>query len=425
MDGKVVKKLVQSNEAKKNSSFGKNFRELLAVWFGKFSKDRITILASGLVYTTLVSIIPFVTLLVSFLAFFDVLQPFYTVLTDFSTSIFGADAGVELVGMIEQLSSNASRLGVVGLISFAITSVLLINRVWTVVNQIYRTAPKRQNFVRKSAGFLTVLIVGAILLGLYLSVKSLLNDWVVEVLGWEILNNTLVRILRFTAPWIIAWLFMFLIIMIAPNAKVSGISAALGGLIGTIGIYVVNLLFSNLISQVFSYSIIYGSFAAIFLFLLWVYMIWVVILAAVEVSYVHQYRPDKATLTHPVSPAEQLANGINVMMVIGQQFRNGGGETKIRDITDRLLMNERQLFNVLDLLVEKHFIIATNAKRTAYMPARPLEDLRVVDLVGVLYGEVYLEQNLDTVGDAVASQINAKGIQTLGNLTLFNLLERV
>lgn len=425
MGGKVVKKLVQSNEAKKNSSFGKNFRELLAVWFGKFSKDRITILASGLVYTTLVSIIPFVTLLVSFLAFFDVLQPFYTVLTDFSTSIFGADAGVELVGMIEQLSSNASRLGVVGLISFAITSVLLINRVWTVVNQIYRTAPKRQNFVRKSAGFLTVLIVGAILLGLYLSVKSLLNDWVVEVLGWEILNNTLVRILRFTAPWIIAWLFMFLIIMIAPNAKVSGISAALGGLIGTIGIYVVNLLFSNLISQVFSYSIIYGSFAAIFLFLLWVYMIWVVILAAVEVSYVHQYRPDKATLTHPVSPAEQLANGINVMMVIGQQFRNGGGETKIRDITDRLLMNERQLFNVLDLLVEKHFIIATNAKRTAYMPARPLEDLRVVDLVGVLYGEVYLEQNLDTVGDAVASQINAKGIQTLGNLTLFNLLERV
>ena len=131
-------------------------------------------------------------------------------------------------------------------------------------------------------------------------------------------------------------------------------------------------------------------------------------------------------LVKAISPAEQLANGVNVIdVVIGQKYRNGAGETRIRDITDRLLMNERQLFAVLDLLVEMNFIIPTNPTRTAYVPARPLEDLKVVDLVSALYGQVYLSQNLDTIGDAIASQIKAKGIKTLGTLSVSNLIERV
>jgi hypothetical protein len=75
--------------------------------------------------------------------------------------------------------------------------------------------------------------------------------------------------------------------------------------------------------------------------------------------------------------------------------------------------------------MEKQFILPTNPTRTAYVPARPLEDLKVVHLVESLYGEVYLEQNLDTIGDSIASQIHARGIKTLGNLSVANLVERV
>jgi membrane protein len=327
--------------------------------------------------------------------------------------------------MIERYSTNASGLGAFGLVSFIITSILLFNKVWSVVNQIYRSASTQMNMVKRSIGFLTVLIVGAVLLGAYISIKSLFSTWVVQVLGWTLYNSLVLSVIQIVGPWVIAWLFLFLIIKVAPNAKVSTASASIGSIVGTIGMYLVNALFSALISRVLNYSVIYGSFAAVFLFLLWVYMIWIVILGAVEVSYVHQYQPEKMTLAKPVSPAEQLANGVNVMMVIGQKYRVGGGDTKIRDLTDRLLMNERQLFSVLDLLVDKKFILPTNPTRTAYVPARPLEDLKVVELVESLYGEVYLEQNLDTIGDSIASQINAKGIRTLGNLSVANLVERV
>ena len=423
--GKDVKRNKKRSQSRPRGTLFRRILTFFEVWYGKFTKDRITLLASGIVYTTLISIVPFFSFLVAFLSLFNVLQPFYTILGELFTSVFGEETGVQLVQMIAQYTSNTSGLGVVGLISFIITSMLLINKVWAVINQIYRTASTNMNIVRRSLGFLTVLIVGAILLGAYISVKSLLSSWMMRILGWQVFENLPLALLKFLVPWAIGWLFLFLMIVVAPNAKVSGVSAALGAFVGTLGIYIVNYLFSTLITRALSYSVIYGSFATIFLFLLWVYMIWVVILAAVEVSYVHQYQPAKVTLAKPVSPAEQLANGINVMMVIGQKYRNKGGETKIRDITDRLLMNKRQLFAVLDLLVEKGFILPTNNTKTAYVPARPLEDLKVVHLVATLYGEVYLEQNLDTIGDAIASQINLKGIKTLGTLTVSNLVERV
>lgn len=416
---------MKQTKTSKRESLPKRFFIFLEVWYGKFLKDRISILASGIVYTTLISIVPFISFLVAFLSLFNVLQPFYTLMADLFTSIFGDMAGGQLVTMIEQFSSNASGLGILGLASFIITSVLLFNKVWSVVNQLYRSAQTNMGVVHRSVGFLAVLIIGAILLGAYISVKSLLSSWAVKVLGLDMQGNVVLMAVRLLGPWIIGWLFLFLIIKVAPNAKVSSTSAAIGALVGTAGMYAVNALFSMLIAKGFDYSVIYGSFAAIVLFLLWIYMIWVVILGAVEVSYVHQYQPEKGTLVKPVSPAEQLANGINVMMVIGQKYRNGTGETKIRDITDRLLMNERQLYAVLDLLVDKKFIIATNPTRTAYVPARLLEDLKVVDLVEILYGEVYLEQNLDTIGDSIASQIHTKGIKTLGNLSIANLVERV
>jgi membrane protein len=423
--GRVKRRGQEEPRSNHKKSLFQSLWDFLQAWYWKFTKDRINILASGIVYTTLISIVPFISFLVAFLSLFNVLQPFYTLLTDLFTNIFGEVAGSQLVGMVTTYSVNASRLGVVGLLSFVVTTLLLINKVWSVINQIYRTSGNRGGVVKRAVSFLTILIVGALLFSAYISVKSLLSGWMAKILGWQTFNNFAMKALRLIAPWVIGWLFLFFMIKVGPNAKVSGVSASIGGVVGTLGLYVINLLFSTIITSALNYSVIYGSFAAVFFFLLWVHFIWIVVLSAVEVSYVHQYRPDRATIKRPISPAEQLANGVNVMMVIGQKYRTQGGDTRIRDITDRLFMDEKALYGVIELLIKNGFIISTNNMRTAFVPARPLEDLKVIDLVEALYGEVYLEQNLDTIGDAIASQIDEKGIKTLGSLSLANLIERV
>ena len=400
----------------------KRLIKFLQVWYKKFSSDRITILASGIVYTTLISIIPFVSFLVAFLSTFDLLRPFFNLINELFTTIFGDVAGGQLAMMIEGYSKNASGLGVFGLISFTVTSILLINKVWSIVNQLYHSATPNMNVVRRSVVFLSTLVVGAILLGAYFSVKSLMSNWSMTLLGWDLYNRTIIRVVKFFAPWVIGWLFLFFMIKVAPNAKVNPISAAIGALVGSVGMYIVNILFSTIITQILNYSVIYGSFAALFFFLLWVHILWVVIFGAVEVSYVHQYQPEKEALVKPISPAEQLANGINVMMIIGQKYRDGDGPTKIRDITDRLLMNEQQLYAVLELLVSMGYVLPTNSSLSSYVPARPLEDLKVVELVNSLYGEIYLEQSLETIGDSIATQTSSNGIKTLEILVSLILL---
>ena len=401
------------------------FIDFCSVCLGKFTKDRISIMASGVVYTTLISIVPLVTFIVSILTLFDVIQPFFTFLTEFFTSILGEQSGAEFVAWIQQYSSNARSLGIVGFVSFIITSMMLIDRVWNIVNHIYRTSKTQRKLLRRLFMFLIILVVAALLVGAYISVKSLLSARIAKFFGWATVDTTFVAIIRILLPWCIVWLLIFLIIKTAPNTKVASGSATLGAIVGTIALGIVNKILASLISLGFNYSVIYGSFAAIFLFLLWVYIMWIILLTSVEVSYVHQYRPDRKSLKRPVSPAEQLANGINVMMVIGNNFKSGTGNTKVKDISEKLLMNDRELYSVLDVLVDKQFFIATNPSRTSYLHAKQLEDLKIVDLVSSLYGEVYLEQNLDTIGDAIATQINDRGIKTLGNLTIFNLLERI
>ncbi|MDC7247974.1 MAG: YihY family inner membrane protein, partial [Sphaerochaetaceae bacterium] len=243
----------------------------------KFMKDQITILASGIVYNTLISVIPFISFLVTFLALFDALQPFYLTLTELFTSIFGTAAGGQLVSMIEQYSSNARSLGAVGLISFGITSILLINKVWSVVNYIYRSSPRTTGVMKRTIGFITTLILGVILLASYISVKSIFSNWFLSILQWEFYSAIVKLIVQYLAPWAIAWLFVFIIIMIAPSSKVTGASAGIGALCATVGMYITNFIFSYLVNAMFGLSLIYGSFAVIFLFLLWVYSVWLVI----------------------------------------------------------------------------------------------------------------------------------------------------
>lgn len=393
--------------------------------FRNVLKDRVTIMASGLVYTTLIAVVPCVTFVFVFLGAFGALQPVVEILTEFFIEVFGTEAGNELVRMIETYTGNATSLGVIGIISFVITALLLINKVWTIINQIYHTSMNR-NPIKRFAGFLTFLIVGTLMLAAYFSVQSVLSNWFTRLMGLPAVNGWM-KVVRAVAPWLIIWVCFFLLAFAVPNAKVRFSSAVLGSFLGMVAVGILNFFYTRLTAKAVTYSVIYGSFAAIFLFLLYVYVLWMIALTVVEISYVHQFRPDKQQMYGlPQSPARQLSEGVNIMMLIGSNYKNGLGVTTTRELTQRLLVPDRRLYGYLDLLTELHYIIPTNNGKTAFMPSRPLEDLKVMDLVHSLYGfEGMTGEEQDTPGEAVAAQVQGHGIDSLGSLTIENLLERV
>ena len=87
-------------------------------------RDNISMMASGMVYSTLIAIIPCLTFLFAFLSAFGVLQPFMELIALIAEDTFGENTGHELMRYIEQFSSNAMSLGVIGLVSFIFTGIL-------------------------------------------------------------------------------------------------------------------------------------------------------------------------------------------------------------------------------------------------------------------------------------------------------------
>ncbi|WP_320129975.1 YihY/virulence factor BrkB family protein [uncultured Sphaerochaeta sp.] len=397
---------------------------LASVAMNQSLHDNVFQSASSMVYSTLMALVPGVTFIFTFFGAFGVLQPVTDFLSQWFTELFGANAGTQLISLLEKYTANATSLGVVGLISFLITMVLLINKVWSVINQIFRTSQDKKPLTRL-AGFITFLIISCLLAAAYISVQSLMNSWYSKLLGLSVEGWS--RVIGIVVPLLIVWAIFFMLSYFVPNIKVHFSSAAIGALTGLILINIFSRIMSKLTGMATNFSVIYGSFAVIFIFLFWCYYFWTVVFYCVELTYVHQFRPDKQVFKGlPQSPALQLSEGMNIMMLIGSNFRKGSGSTTTKEIIERLAIPDNRLYGFLDLLSQLGFITPTNNGHTEFIPKQPLENMRVQDLVFSLYGLDNINANeKNTAGEAIALQVKDHGIASLGNLTIENLLQRV
>jgi len=398
--------------------------KLASVALNQALRDNVMQSASSMVYSTLMALVPAVTFIFTFFSAFGVLEPLVDLLQQWLSEVIGAEAGFQLMDLLNLYTTNATSLGVVGLISFLITMVLLINKVWIVINHMYRTSRNR-NSIKLLANFVTFLIVSCLLVAAYISIQSVVNSWYLNLIGASVALWS--KILGVVAPIIATWVILFMLTFFVPNTKVRFSSAMVGSVTGTLILTVFSKLLFLLSGMAASYSVIYGSLAIVFLFLVMFYVFWAVVFCSIELSYVHQFRPDIQVYKGlPQSPALQLCEGVNIMMLIGSNFRNGGGSTTTKEMMDRLAIPDRRLNGFLELLTQLKFITPTNNGHTMFIPMQPLENLKVQDLVNSLYGLETIElDERDTAGEAIASQVQARGVSSLGNLTIENLLQRI
>jgi len=398
----------------------KRLGSFIALTVKHFESDRCFILASSIVYTTLISMVPFITFIVSLLSAFKVFASAVDYFRDLFVDQFGVVAGTEIADMLDGFISNAGGLGAVGLVSFLITSVILINRVWITINQIYRT-PMNRNRIARFSRFITLLIIGTLLLGAYFSIVSLLNSWFLDLVGSNILTQWFFRLLALIGPWILIWLVIFLLIFWVPSTKVKLKSALIGSVCGTIAFQITNTVFSSVVIRIVNYSVIYGSLASILVVLFWVFFLWIIIFGAVEIAYVHQYRPDienKQGLEEP--PSLQLANGIDIILLIARFFREGKGAAQAKELAKELRIPDRRLFMFLELFEKAGFIISIDRLGKNYIPARPLGDILITDITSVLFGGM---RTLDeqTVGEKAVSELYRRGIEEIVGITIDDL----
>lgn len=399
--------------------------EVLAKALKCMDQSNVTIMASGLVYSTLVAVVPCITFFMAFLSVFGLLQPFVGSLSVFFDEVLGEVIGTQVMDMITQYTSNAMGLGVIGLVSFIITATFLVNKVYTVLNQVFRAQARSGTFKRFSS-FVTFLILAVVMLAVVISLNSWALSAVRNVVGVEQNAGILSRITGYLVGFAVAVLLLFLLYYYVPNAKIRSRIALIGAVFSTVCLTILLAVFKTVVETSVSYSVIYGSLASVFFVLLFLYACWYIVLAGAEVIYVLQFKPEGPQLDGGSdTPSRQVADAVDLMMLVGSSFKSGEGAVSLKSLMRRLAMPPSSLGFCLNLLMKEKLILETGSGKSAsYVPARPLDQIYLREIFDAVYG-TGVALDVETAGEAVAEQVKIAADSSFSQLTLENLLERV
>ena len=387
------------------------------------SRDNLTMVASGMVYSTLIAIVPCLTFLFAFLSAFGVVQPFMRIIAFMLQDTFGEQTGQELIDYIQQFSSNAMSLGVVGLVSFIITGILLVDKIYIAINNIFHTRPS-SGTMRRFTTFLTFLIVGAFMIVVSFALQSMIQNTLSRIaIGAERPRGLFSLLL----PYFVIWLFLFLLYEAVPNARIRFSSAFVGAFTGVVSLAIASKIFSLITRSMVSYSVIYGSMASILIMLLFLFVSWFIILFSAEIVYIYQFRPDKTMLLgNRQTPVVQMTEAVNMLLLIADKYRKGEGVMTMKELMRRLGVPSATIVSYISDFEDAKMVIAANTARTAFIPARPLDQIKLADVLSVLFGcHDVSSADIETIGEAVAVEFLRKGTHDLDTVTVENLLERI
>jgi membrane protein len=228
-----------------------------------------------------------------------------------ATNLFLPSFSATIIRYLNQFLAAADKLSAIGTVAFcatAITSMLTIDRT---LNQIWRT-PRPRPLAQRMTLYWTLLTIGPVLLGGALALQTKLVARVRAVTGIvDVLSGWLPAVLGIGALSMLYWL--------APNDRVRWRHALVGALVCVGLLAILNLLLGLYFTRFPSYTIVYGAFAALPLFLLWLFAVWMSILIGALVAANVRFWGDSLGHPHAVTPSVEFERMVRILSAIVQE----------------------------------------------------------------------------------------------------------
>ena len=358
---------------------------LRAVYKGlrKIGSDNISILSSGMVYSTLLAVVPCLTFLSAFLTAFGGAQNFSSLLQKWALETFGESSGELVIEKVVQFSDNAMSLGIAGLISFIITGMLLAGKIDSVINNIFRTRPS-DGLVKRYGKILIFLIVLTVVIALSLSLGSFVKEKAYTIMGLPFKLGAFSFIMNRWGRYIAVFVFFFFLLYFVPNVRIDLSSAVASSVLGTLTMMVFYFVFTRLITSTVKYSVIYGSMAAVLLVLLFFYIVWYIVILVADITYIYQFRPegeeDEAFI---LSPEREIEEALTTIKEIAGSFDRGEGGISFKEIAKRSKLPLYRVEIYLKIFISSNFIKETSS--SLYVPARPSNKIFSKDVISAVF----------------------------------------
>ncbi|WP_280567900.1 YihY family inner membrane protein [Chromohalobacter sp. 296-RDG] len=237
--------------------------------------------ASALTYTTLFAVVPFMTVVYAMLSAIPSFQGISEQLQGLIFSQFVPATGSALVEHLRDFSRQARSLTLIGLIFLLVTAVMMMVTVERAFNTIWHVSRSRRG-VSSFLLYWAVLTLGPLLIGSGFLLSSYLASLTLVRGAADVLGGpaTFLRLLPLTLSFT-AFVFIY---MAVPNCRVRFRHAVAGAGMAALALELAKGAFSLYVTYFPSYQVIYGTFAAVPLFLIWVFLSWTIVLVGAELA---------------------------------------------------------------------------------------------------------------------------------------------
>ena len=271
-------------------------------------------LAASLTFTTVLSIVPLLAVVLSLFTAFPLFTEFSDALQTFmSTNLMPPTVSDTIMTYLNEFAAQATRLTAIGGGFLVLTVVFLITSVESAFNTIWRVERQRR-MTHRMLVYWAIITLGPVLTGASLYATAFLTR---ESLGLLANAPIFLAIALKLLPGLLGALAFAALFIVVPNTRVNRADALLGGVISAVILETMKIGFAYYVASFSSYTMIYGAFAALPVFLIWVYLCWLgILIGALVAANLPLFRLGR--LDPDVRPGAALIDALSILKVLSE-----------------------------------------------------------------------------------------------------------
>lgn len=323
------------------------WRETLETLRQRFREDRLGVTASSLTFTTLISLVPLLTVMLAVFSSFPMFASFQGAVEKyFLQSLVPASIAKPVLAALTQFASKANRLGTAGLVLLGLTAIAMMLTIDRTLNAIWRVRTPRP-IAQRVLVYWAAMTLGPLLLGASLTITSYALTATQGVFG-PLPGG--VKFLLSIVVFVLLALGMAGLFHYVPNTTVRWRHALVGGVFVAAGFEVAKRVLGWYLGAVPSYSVVYGAFATLPIFLVWLYLSWVIVLlGAVIAAYAPSLQMRVVRL--PDIPGARFHLAVTIVRALARAKQSAAHGMSLVDLAEALRTDPLQIEPILETLV--------------------------------------------------------------------------
>jgi len=386
----------------------KQLRILLLATRG-FGQDQCPLRASALTFYSILSIVPVVAMAFGIAKGFG----FQEILENQLMEKFSGqeDVMIRVVDFAHSLLENTKGGMIVGIgiIVLLWTVIKLLAHIEGSFNDIWEVK-KSRSYGRKFSDYLSIMLISPLLIimsssaTVFITTKIALITEKVALIG---MFSPMIFFMLKLIPYCLMWILFIFTYILMPNTKVNFSAGFIGGIIAGTIFQAAQLAYILFQVGVAKYNAIYGSFAALPLFLIWMQLSWLIVLFGAEISFSYQYvdtyefEPD----LRQISPAFKRLLTLQVANRVISTFSKGKMPLTASNLSQALEIPIRLVQQLLDELVESEIFSITEIKENEKLAYQPARDINIITIKSII--EALEQKGVDNIPVAQTPELQS------------------